>query len=163
MNTLDLILGVALGYGFFRGLFKGFVQEIAGFLAVGLGVYGAIHFSFYVAEYLKTAFSWDKQTLQVVAFVITLLGIMLLVGFLGRILTNLLETATLGAVNRFFGGILGLLKWTLITGSILLTLSKRQLPILPSELTSQSVLYEPVRQVSAFIYAKYIQEFTKLE
>ncbi|MCK5906820.1 MAG: CvpA family protein, partial [Flavobacteriales bacterium] len=44
-NYIDLVLGGILVYGAIKGLMKGLIVEIAGLLALIIGVWGAIHFS----------------------------------------------------------------------------------------------------------------------
>ena len=50
MNTLDIILAVILIFGFVRGLSRGLFVEVASLLALILGIYGAIHFSFFAGN-----------------------------------------------------------------------------------------------------------------
>lgn len=158
MNALDLILGITLAIGFFRGLWKGFISEAASLLAVVLGVYGAIHFSFFIGDYLTKTSDWDKPTVQVVAFGLTLLLIMIGIGLLGKIITRILEASALGFTNRIFGGIFGLLKWTIIVGAILVFFSRTHISVLSNELKQSSVLYEPISQISGLIYSHIFPE-----
>ena len=51
-NYIDLILGGILVYGAIKGLMKGLIVEIAGLMALVIGVWGAIHFSDVVGDYL---------------------------------------------------------------------------------------------------------------
>lgn len=153
MNTLDLILGGFLLFGLLRGLWKGFVLELTALVSVLLGVYGAIHFSFYVGDFLQAHFSWDRGTIQIVAFVLTLLGIMLAIGMMGKIITRLLETVALGFANRLFGGIFGVIKWAVICGTVLMYLNRGFVQSIPEQTIAQSVLYQPVRSVSALVFS----------
>ncbi|GIZ14083.1 CvpA family protein [Capnocytophaga catalasegens] len=154
MNTIDVILAIILAIGFFRGLWKGLILEASALLAVVLGIYGAIYFSFYVSDYMTQNFDWDKQTIKITAFAFTLLTIMILVGILSKILTKIIEGASLGFVNRFFGGIFGLLKWTLIVGTSLQFLTRGYIPIIPEEYTQKSVLFMPVTKLSNLMYSQ---------
>ena len=53
MGILDIILGVLLAYGLFRGLKNGFFVEIASVIALIAGIFGAIHFSYIASDYLN--------------------------------------------------------------------------------------------------------------
>ncbi len=158
MNIIDIILGITLLIGLLRGLWKGFVSEVASLLAVVLGIYGAINFSFILGDYFSKNSDWDKQTVQVLAFTLTLLITMICVGLLGKIVTRFLEASALGLVNRIFGGIFGLLKWAVISGSVLLFFSRTHIPLLSSEIKQESVLYQPVSEVSSLIYSHVFPE-----
>lgn len=157
MNYLDIVLGAMLVIAFFRGIWRGFVLEVTSLLAISFGLYGAIHFSFYVSDYLLNNVDWDKQTIQITAFVLTLFAIMIVIGIFGKILTRILEISALGFVNRLAGGIFGVLKWSVISGTSLLFFSKVQVALLPNEIKQQSVLYEPICQVGKLIYSFFAQ------
>jgi membrane protein required for colicin V production len=45
MNTIDVIVFLFLTYGLIKGLIKGFIVEIAGMIALFIGVLGAFKFS----------------------------------------------------------------------------------------------------------------------
>lgn len=152
MNTIDIVLAVILGFGLVQGLMKGLVWQLASFFSLALGIYAAIYYSSEVAIYLRGVLSYNEQTLQVIAFFITLFGVMILVGLLGKILTNVLKNAELGFVNRILGGIFGLLKYTLFIGVALMYLNRGAFQILPKEQTEQSVLYPIVRETASLLY-----------
>ena len=48
MNYIDIILAIPLVWAVYRGFTKGFIIEIASLIAMVLGVYGAIHFSYFI-------------------------------------------------------------------------------------------------------------------
>ena len=50
MSIIDIVLAALLLFGFIRGLFKGLFVEIASLVALVLGIYGAIHFSYFAAD-----------------------------------------------------------------------------------------------------------------
>ena len=52
MAIIDIILGALILYGLIKGLSKGFFVEVTSLLALLVGVYGAVHFSNYAAEFL---------------------------------------------------------------------------------------------------------------
>ena len=71
MNVIDIVLGALILFGIIRGLFKGFFVEVASLLALVLGIWGAIHFSYFAAEFLISRTEWDEKTINIVAFAIT--------------------------------------------------------------------------------------------
>ena len=53
MGFLDIILAMLLIYGLYKGLKNGFFVEIASLVALIAGLFGAIHFSYIVGDYLS--------------------------------------------------------------------------------------------------------------
>lgn len=155
MSTIDIVLGILLIFGLVRGIWRGLIIEAASLLAVVLGIYGAIHFSFYAADLLTQNFDWSKQTIKMTAFALTLIVIMLGVMLLGKLLTKVAKMAALGLFNRLFGGVFGLLKYAIISGACLMFLSKTNQTInwIPEAALKSSVLYEPVKAIGTFVYA----------
>ena len=52
MNFIDIVLGVLLLYGLYKGVKNGLFVELASLAALIAGIYGAIHFSYLTADYL---------------------------------------------------------------------------------------------------------------
>ena len=64
MVIIDIILGALILYGLIKGLSKGFFVEATSLLALLVGVYGAVHFSNYAAEFLSDRFEWGEKNDQ---------------------------------------------------------------------------------------------------
>ena len=71
MSIIDIVLGALLLFGLIRGTMKGFFVEVASLVALVLGVYGAIHFSGFAAEFLESKVDWAQKTINIIAFAIT--------------------------------------------------------------------------------------------
>ena len=78
MNTIDIIFGIILLLGLIQGLRKGLFVELASLVGLIAGVYGAIHFSHYVADWLFTRTSWSERLIQLTAFAITFIIIVII-------------------------------------------------------------------------------------
>ena len=96
MNKIDILLLVILAFGAVRGFMRGVIIEMASLLAIVIGIYGAIHFSFFTASLLDKILPAEKQTLEIFAFGITLIVLMLGVMLLAKVLTQMLKIAELG-------------------------------------------------------------------
>lgn len=155
MNKIDILLLVILGFGLIRGFMRGLIIEMASLLAIVVGIYGAIHFSFFTARLLGELMPSSQQTIEVVAFGLTLIVLMLAVMFLAKMLTKMLKAAELGFLNRLAGALFGVLKAAVIVGSLFVFLERTfqtEKWLSPSAL-NESVLYEPVKSISAVVYA----------
>ena len=144
-------------YGLIKGLSKGFFVEVTSLLALLVGVYGAVHFSNYAAEFLSDRFEWGEKTINITAFAITFVVIVLVISLAGKALTKLADFAALGVLNKLLGGLFGGLKIALILSILLLifnTLNKT-IPFVSDEEIEASVLYKPVKVVSSHDFSKF--------
>ena len=164
MGVIDIILLGFLLLGLVRGFLKGFFVEVASLVALIAGIYGAIHFSFYAAKILTAQVDWDEKTINVVAFAITFIVIVLVIAMAGKALTKLADFAALGIVNKILGALFGLVKMTLILSILLNIFDKLNttIPFLDEEHTENTVLYKPVKSVMPLIFP-YVIKAEELE
>jgi len=153
MSIIDIVLAALILFGFIRGIFKGLFVEVASLAALVLGVYGAIHFSEFAAEFLETKVDWDEKTTNIVAFAITFVVIVLAISLAGKALTKLANFAALGILNKLLGGVFGALKISLILSVILIVFSNlnQTLPFLEEDDLEESRLYQPVKSLANLI------------
>ncbi len=159
MNTLDIILIALLFFGLVRGFIKGFFVEVTSLVALALGLYGAIHFSYFVAYFLNDRVEWTEKYIQIIAFASTFVIIVILISFIGKILTKIADTASLGIMNKVFGAAFGAAKIGLILSVVLIIFSKlnRTLPFVKPASLDASVLYKPVKNLAPFIFPSIIK------
>lgn len=159
MSFIDIVLAALLLFGFIRGLFKGLFVEIASLVALVLGVYGAIHFSYFAADLLESKVDWNEKTINIVAFAITFVIIVLAISLAGKALTKLADFATLGLLNKLLGGVFGALKIGLILSVLLIVFNKlnNTLPFMEKEDLEESVLYKPVKSLAPMIFPNLIK------
>ncbi|NNE32176.1 MAG: CvpA family protein [Winogradskyella sp.] len=164
MSIIDIILAALLLFGFVRGLFKGLFVEIASLLALVLGIYGAIHFSFFASEQLESRVDWNEKTINIVAFAITFVVIVFAISLAGKALTKLADFAALGLLNKLLGGVFGTLKIGLILSVLLIVFNKlnNTLPFMEDEDLEESVLYEPVKSLVPMIFPSLIKSETEI-
>jgi membrane protein required for colicin V production len=160
MNILDIILGALILFGLVRGLSKGLFVEVASLVALIAGVYGAIHFSDFAAGFLETKVDWSEQTINITAFAITFVIIVLAISLAGKALTKLADFAALGMLNKLLGALFGALKIGLILSVVLMILGKmnRTIPFLEEDEMEESILYKPVRSFAPMIFPYIIKE-----
>lgn len=166
MNTFDIILAALLIFGFVRGLLKGLFVEVASLVALVAGIYGAIHFSFFVGDYLKDYVSWEERYITIVSFAITFAIIVLVIALLGKALTKIADFAALGMLNKILGGVFGALKIGIILSILLIVFTKlnNTIPFISDEQKDDSILYEPVKNLAPTVFPgflKVVEEETK--
>ena len=154
MGVFDIILAALLLFGLVRGFMKGLFVEVASLVALIAGVYGAIHFSNYAAEFLQNRFEWNEKTINITAFAITFVVIILVISLAGKALTKIADFAALGILNKLLGGIFGVLKIGLILSVLLIVFDKmnRTIPFVDKTDLEESVLYNPVKSLAPTIF-----------
>lgn len=165
MSIIDIVLAALLLFGFIRGLFKGLFVEIASLLALVLGIYGAIHFSYFASEFLESKVDWNEKTVNIVAFAITFVIIVLLISLAGKALTKLANFAALGILNKLLGAVFGALKIGLILSVLLIVFNKLNdtLPFMEDDDIEKSVLYKPVKSLAPMIFPTIIKSGEELQ
>lgn len=158
MNIIDLLLGIFLVLGLVRGLFKGFLSELAGLLALLGGVYAAIHFSGFTYGVLEDFISWEENYLSILAFAVTFFVVALLISLAGRFLTKMAHMVALGLINRLFGGIFGVLKMAFLASLFFMFFENFGIFNASEETKENSVLYVPVRALAPMFLPKIIEE-----
>lgn len=154
MALIDIILGALLLFGLIRGFMKGLFVEVASLVALVAGVYGAIHFSNFAAEFLDSKVDWDEKYINIVAFAITFVIIVLIIALAGKALTKLADFAALGILNKLLGGVFGALKLGLILSVLLIVFDNmnNSIPFADEEDLKDSILYEPVKGLAPMIF-----------
>ncbi len=154
MNFLDIVLGILLIIAAINGFVKGFVEELAGLVALLLGIWAAIHFSDIIAEQLTAWFGWSFDQLPIVAFIITFIVVVILVNIIGSVINKLVKAASLGFLNRLAGLGFGVIKGALILSIILVVFEKidKNVHILPESVREESRLYDPVLKLAPGVF-----------
>lgn len=154
MGVLDIVILALLVFGLVNGFKNGFFVEVASLVALIAGVYGAIHFSNYAAEFLMDKVDWDEKIVNNTSFVITFIVIVLLIALAGKALTKLADFAALGILNKFLGSIFGVLKIAVILSVVLIIFDSinKTLPFTDKEDLEDSMLYEPIKSLVPGIF-----------
>ena len=154
MSSLDIFLGVLLAYAMFQGIKNGFFVELASLVSLLLGIYLAIKFSAFAKDLLAGFVHWNPKTIQISAFIITFLLVVISISVMAKIVTRMANFAQLGVVNKIGGGFFRLLKMVLII-SIFLNLFEKvnfNNTFAKKETLDQSLFYRPIQQTAGFIY-----------
>ena len=154
MSVIDIVLAALILFGLVRGFMKGLFVEVASLAALVAGVYGAIHFSNFAAEFLQTKTEWNEKTINIAAFAITFVVIVLTIALAGKALTKLADFAALGILNKLLGGVFGALKIALILSVVLNIFDNlnNNITFLDEENMQDTALYKPVKSLVPLIF-----------
>ena len=161
MNYIDIFISIFLIYGFIRGLYKGFIIEIASVIGLLLGIYLATQYSGDLSNYLisKQFFSWKEGYVIILSNVILFILTILIVSILGKVATKLVKLVALGLFNKILGSVFGLLKNILILVIVIFVfnLANDSLKIIEQDELELSVYYKPLNELSSFISANVLK------
>lgn len=118
MGFLDIILCALLVFAFYKGVINGLFVELASLISLLLGIYFAIKFSFIMKEILMGFVKWNPNTIQIVAFALTFIVVVIGIHLLGKFLTGIANFAFLGWLNKLGGGFFRVLKTVLIVSIV---------------------------------------------
>jgi len=159
MNLIDIVLGAILLIAFYMGYKRGLFLALASLIGVIAGVYGAIYFSDFAAGYISEWFNWSEQTVNLAAFAVTFMAILLLVSMAGKFLTKIADFAMLGILNKLLGAVFNVLKYAFIVSVIFMYVNASEsYSILSEEKRATSVLYEPVASLAPMILPHILRE-----
>ncbi len=112
MAMMDLVFGAILIFGMYRGFSKGIIMEVFSILALVLAVIGAFKLLDWAIIGLTDAFGKPHPFIPFLAFILLFIGIILGVNIIGKGIRKVVRMTILGWADRFFGTLLGLLKWS---------------------------------------------------
>ncbi|MDN3675218.1 CvpA family protein [Flavobacterium branchiarum] len=154
MSFFDMILGALLIFGLYQGIKNGLFVEVASFISLLLGIYLAIKFSSLMKEIIAKHVSWNPNTIQITAFILTFIVVVIAVYLLAKFLTGIADFAQLGWLNKLGGGLFRILKTVLIL-SVVFTLFEKinfNHTFAKKETLDKSIFYNPIQKVASFIY-----------
>ncbi len=156
MNTIDIIILIPLLLGFVFGLSKGFIREIISLAVIIVGIYGSKWISPIVSSILTGVFSVSETVAKPLSFVVVFIAVALLMMVLARSLDKLVESISLGGLNKLMGGLFGALKYALIISLLLnvFHVFDSKASIVNAETKNNSLLYKPMLQLAPQLWSE---------
>ncbi|MGB0176365.1 MAG: CvpA family protein [Owenweeksia sp.] len=114
LNLLDFLILTPLVFGLARGLYKGFVNELASLIALIGGILIAHAFADDVFVILSKYVEEAGAGIRILSYVLVFTAVVIIVFVLSRALTKMLGFLALGLVNRILGGLFGFSKMLII-------------------------------------------------
>lgn len=149
-----MLFGALLAFSLYKGIKNGLFVEVASFFSLLLGIYIAIKFSSFMKELIMKHVSWNPNTIQITAFVLTFILVVIGVYFLAKILTGIADFAFLGWANKLGGGFFRILKTILILSIFIALFEKMNFneTFAKKETLDKYYFYNPIKKVAAFVY-----------
>jgi membrane protein required for colicin V production len=154
MNLLDIIFLVPLLFALYRGFKKGLIHMAASLLALVLGILGAMQFRPLVASFLDSLFSISPQHMNVIAFAVAFVSIVLLVHLVAFLAEKLIKAVALSFVNRVLGMAFGILVTAFVISMILWPVNQvnQERQIIKPERIDNSLLYRPLSAFAPAVF-----------
>lgn len=160
MNTIDIVFGVILILGAIQGLRKGLFVELASLVGLIAGIFGAIYFSHFVGDWLAEKTSWSEQIINLSAFAITFVIIVVVVSMAGKLLTKIADFAMLGIINKIAGAAFAVLKYAFLLSVVIMFLNaaNERIGFVSEEAMEESLLFNPVRSIAPAILPSILEK-----
>ena len=164
MGFLDIVFTALLGYALYNGLKNGFFVELASFGSLIIGIFVAIKFSHIVRFSIEDLIKINPKYIEIVAFAITFLLVVVGIHLLAKFFTSILSLAYLGWLNKLGGAVFSLLKTVLMLSVVISLFQKININhiLVKEETLNTSIFYNPIQAVSKFMYPsleKWYEEF----
>lgn len=154
MNILDIIIIIPCLWFGYKGFTKGFFVEAASIVSLLLGIWVAIHFSWWVCGYLGSWFNISSKYLPLTGFALTFLAVVIVIHLIAKALTKSTSKVALGGINKIAGSLLAATKVLMIFG-VLIVIMNRFDPkgqLINDEVKSESLIYVPLNNLVVAIY-----------
>lgn len=154
MSFLDIVVGVLLCYSLYKGIRNGLFVEMASFFSLILGIYIAIKFSDVLKNILSGWLHWNPYTIQIFAFILTFIVVVIGIYMLGKFLTNIADFAFLGWINHLGGGFFRVLKTVLIISIFFTVFEKMNYHnyLAKKETLDKSIFFNPIQKIAGFVF-----------
>lgn len=153
MNILDIIIGVVLLLFALAGLRKGLIIEAFYLASIIIGIYGAMFFSDAMSDWLSEVINVAPEYLALVAFIITFIIFLIIIRFLGRMISGLIEAIHLGFIDKIGGFVFGLIKGALLLSILIMTLNIFNIgELVDKDTRKNSALYTHVENIANTLY-----------
>jgi len=154
MSFFDIIVAALLAFSLYKGIKNGLFVEVASFISLLLGIYLAIKFSSLMTEIIAKHVSWKPTNIQITAFILVFILVVIGVYLLAKMLTGIADFAQLGWLNKLGGGFFRVLKSILILSIFIALFEKVNFnnTFAKKETLDNSIFYNPVKKIAGFVF-----------
>lgn len=142
MNTLDILILIALTGGLVVGLRAGLIKQVLSFVGLIVAFVLSLQLMKPVGEMAAGSLGISDDIAPLVGFVLVFLAVQVAVFALIRALQAIVGALKLSSVNRLLGGAVGAFKASLALSVLFLVLGNLDVP--SEETRESSAFYEPV-------------------
>ena len=152
MNYIDIIIAIPMVWLAYQGFKKGFVVELFSLAALIGGIYAAVYFSDYAAKFIIENFSVNEDYVPIISFIVTFIGVVVVVYFIGKLVEKLVNMVALGVLNKLAGAAFGILKAAVFLSIIIMLINSFNDKWIPKDKKKESLLYSPVAGIAPLLW-----------
>lgn len=154
MAILDIVLLLCFVPAIVKGLSKGLVNELISLASVIVGAWLAFKFSSTLAAWLSGYLQLDPKAVNVIAFAVIVILVILLLNLIGQLLTKVIQITMLGWLNRLLGMVFAILKTALILGLVIMVFAgiNAKFGIVKPEVLDGTVVYNAIKNFAEAIF-----------
>ena len=150
---MDIIIGIILIIFAIGGLRNGIIREAFSLVAFIGGIYGAIKLCDMVGQWLGKLINVSSDMMSVISFIVVFIALVLIINWLGNLIAGVVESISLGFIDKLGGIAFGIAKGFLLVGIIILLLDFFGIKdVLNKETCESSKLYKSSEKVATWIY-----------
>jgi membrane protein required for colicin V production len=162
MHWLDAVLLVVLGIGALLGAWAGLVRQVLRIVAVCVAIYSCIYFHDPVHRLLARLFdNLPSFVVSLLTYLALCLAVFVVFWVIRQTLEKGMKAAKLKAVDRVLGAVLGVVKFGLVSGAILMGLAVLGSPLTDNAMGDSKVapvLLEGMKAVIVLVPQDYKNE-----
>ena len=150
MGILDLVLLGILILAAVRGFKRGLVMEVLGIASIFIAAYAAYWLTAPISDWVKSDFSYKEELIFVVVAIAFMFGTVTVAKFISK----LFDTIGLGIADKIGGGIISVLKYTIIL-SVVLTLLiplNDKFGFVEKNTLKETQLFKPMSKISSYMF-----------
>lgn len=165
MNWIDIILTLIIVWFAFKGYRKGFVVELTTLISLIVAIIGAIKYKSVIENLLSQHLDLEGAYVPFLAFVITFLVLLIIVSFIGKLITKIIKIAQLGLLNRLLGALFAITKIAIILSLIVNGVDRinNETHLIKKETTQSSILYNSLNNFAEKVYSFSEKHYDKVK
>jgi len=136
---LDIIVAIVVSLGFYLGYSRGLIKTVFDSLSLVVGILAALKLSPIVISILQEIIKTSPAVSFLLGVVITFIGVMALIRFIGRKMEDMLEAVNINFINKLAGGAIQGLFFAYILSMALWLVNS--LNVLKPEVKAASITY----------------------
>lgn len=163
MNTLDIVILALFIPGVIKGLSKGFLEQGISIAGIVLSLYLAPIYSGTVASWLQGYVNVSDGVLNILAFALVLLAVLVVVMIFAKLVTKAIEMASLGWLNKVLGIIFAVGLTAVIIGVVIILFDtvNTKFELVNAPMLQESMLYNALKDFGYGIFPYLKEIFTK--
>ncbi|GBD94526.1 colicin V production protein [bacterium BMS3Abin05] len=152
MNIFDIAILVILLIFTLRGIFKGLIGEVTGFIAIILALIFAVRWMSAGTAFILSILNLSTVFAVMISFVLIFVTVFWGTIMLGRTLRKILKISMLGWLDHLGGAAFGLLKGAVIASLLVILLGFIPLNLTYRQYKQDSVLFKPMQQFAPRLF-----------